>query len=100
MFEQNIAIIDRKIGGYEKWQRTRHQMHLTLQMQIMQTMRQMRAMHQTRAMHQMQAMQTTALTEQATPAMLRMLKTRLLTKLTANFQTATQNKNGNRSSIE
>lgn len=94
MFEQNIAIIDRKIGGYEKWQRTRHQMHLTLQMQIMQitqTMRQMRAM---------QVMQTTAQTEQATPAMLRMLKTRLLTKLTANFQTATQNKNGNRSSIE
>lgn len=97
MFEQNIAIIDRKIGGYEKWQRTRHQMHLTLQMQIMQITQTMRQM---RAMQVMQVMQTTAQTEQATPAMLRMLKTRLLTKLTANFQTATQNKNGNRSSIE
>ena len=97
MFEQNIAIIDRKIGGYEKWQRTRHQMHLTLQMQIMQITQTMRQM---RAMQVMQVMQTTAQTEQATPAMLRMLKTRLLTKLTTNFQTATQNKNGNRSSIE
>lgn len=97
MFEQNIAIIDRKIGGYEKWQRTRHQMHLTLQMQITQIMQITQTMRQMRAM---QVMQTTAQTEQATPAMLRMLKTRLLTKLTANFQTATQNKNGNRSSIE
>ena len=97
MFEQNIAIIDRKIGGYEKWQRTRHQMHLTLQMQITQIMQITQTMRQMRAM---QVMQTTAQTEQATPAMLRMLKTRLLTKLTANFQTATQNNNGNRSSIE
>lgn len=100
MFEQNIAIIDRKIGGYEKWQRTRHQMHLTLQMQITQIMQITQTMRQMRAMQVMQVMQTTAQTEQATPAMLRMLKTRLLTKLTANFQTATQNKNGNRSSIE
>ena len=60
----------------------------------------MRATHQMQTTHPTRATHLTAPTEHPTQAMLRMLKTRLLTKLTADFQTATQNSNGNRSSIE
>lgn len=69
----------------------------------MQTMLQMQAMLPMQAMQitpAMQIMQAAAQTAPATQAMLRILKTRLLTRLTAGTQTAIQNNNGNRSSVE
>ncbi len=75
-------------------------------MQTMQKTRTMQTTAQTAQTAQAPIAQTaqapTAQTAQApaTPAMLRILKTRLLTKLTASTQIVTQNSNGNRSSTE